>query len=138
MAESVVLIIDGLAVRTKIGKIGVEKLFDALEKGKAEWVALSEGDGEIRVRLDRISAVQIKTETMDGESLKGVSVKEICEAASDIWKYPTLVRKVNKDGGFDLEMASPRRVLLSDRNIEVLGLSARHVAKLRKIENARQ
>lgn len=138
MTESVSLIVDGLAIRTKIGKAGVEKIFESMASAKSEWIALPDGDGEIRVRLERISAIQIKPEPQVLETLQGVSVREICDAAPDVWKYPTLVRKVNKPDGLELEMASPRRVILSEKNIDILGLSPRHVSKLRKVEDSRK
>lgn len=47
---------------------------------------------------------------------EGISIKALCERFPKKWKYPTLVRKVNKPGGIDLEMSSERKIAFTEKN----------------------
>jgi len=86
------------------------------------------------LRPSQIQAIEITPAKTVGKMV-GVTVKEIAKVTKK--SYVTLVRKINKPGGIALEMESSRRILLSEQNIQQLGLSDSQLRDLKAIEAKR-
>lgn len=141
MPNSVSIVVSGVKLKVRLGDEETERLlthFCHKDREVKGWISLDEVDGSTAtILLEAVSAIQVKADVARLGNLEGVSVKDVCRVAPEMWKYPTLVRKVNKPGGIELEMASERRIKLSKANIESLGLMPEHVAALKKIESER-
>lgn len=134
---SVQITVGPSTVKIQMDDDGYQSLMNEL-KSKSDWITVYGVDGsELNLNRKEVLAVRaFETQEQKG-NIPGVTVTEICKVAPTKWKYPTLVRKVNKPGGIELEMASDRRILLSDENMKRLGLSYKQIEALKKIETKR-
>ncbi|MBK8202623.1 MAG: hypothetical protein IPK68_10020 [Bdellovibrionales bacterium] len=106
--------------------------------GKEDWIKIVNADGaELNLNRKEVLAVKaVEAQEFVGKA-PGITVKDICKVAPTKWNYVTLVRKVNKPKGIQLEMLSERRIALTEKNISQLKLSKDEVIKLKAIERKR-
>ena len=124
------------SMRLFLSKNSLDLIISAVTTSKNEWIEISDENGHCWVKRDEIVAIRSGETKEPGRLLRGVSIAEICEVSKK-WKYPTLVRKVNRTGGIKLEMVSARRIKLTSENFQALELTEAEILKLKKIENGR-
>ena len=113
-----------------------EQLKEKIRSSKDTWINVeTEKGGTALLKSSDIVGVEIEPYVVVSSKREGVTLREVCEVTGA--SYSTLVKKMNKDEDFMLDMMSPRRIRTSNENFDKLGLNKRDREILWKRERER-